>query len=64
MTRHLDPDSLPLRPPSDAPQERLCLRCRVPFPSEGFGERICRRCKGSSSWRSSVQFAPSTGRQR
>ena len=47
MTKHLDPESLPLRPPSDAPQERLC-----------------RRCKGSSTWRSSVQFAPSTGRQR
>lgn len=36
---------------NDVPQERACLRCASPFPSEGFGERICRRCKGSNAWR-------------
>jgi len=36
----------------DVAAERVCLRCRTPFPSEGFGERICKRCKGQSAWKS------------
>ncbi len=41
-----DTDVIISRAHNDMPQERLCLRCRTPFWSEGLGERICRRCKG------------------
>ncbi len=49
---------------NDVPKERLCLRCRVPFWSEGFGERICRRCKGLSAWRNGVSVSPGLARRR
>ena len=32
-------------PPLERRQERLCLTCRQPFFSEGWGNRICRGCK-------------------
>jgi DnaJ-class molecular chaperone len=35
----------------DVLAERICLRCRSKFPSNGFGERICKRCKGSGAWK-------------
>jgi hypothetical protein len=35
----------------DGSAQRLCLRCRTVFASEGFGERICRRCKGREAWK-------------
>ena len=38
----------------DIAAERACLRCRAPFPSEGFGERICKRCKGQTTWKSAI----------
>jgi len=41
---------------NDVPGERHCLRCSVPFWSDGFGERICRRCKGLNAWRSAVSL--------
>lgn len=43
MTELVDQDNGPVRAIDDVPKERLCLRCRTPFPSEGLGERICRR---------------------
>lgn len=64
MTDLIDQDELPVRALKDVPQERLCLRCRAPFWSEGFGERICRRCKGSSTWQTLVQSVRPPGRRR
>lgn len=37
---------------ADVASQRLCLRCRNAFKSEGFGERICPRCKRSRTWNS------------
>lgn len=48
--------------PEDRPKQRLCLKCRQPFASEGFGERICPRCKGSKLWQDSVPGPSSFGR--
>ena len=45
----------------DVAAERVCLRCKTTFRSEGFGERICPRCKGSSTWRSNVPFGDGQG---
>ncbi len=33
------------RNPHADPKDRMCLRCRKPFPSEWNGERTCRKCK-------------------
>lgn len=55
MTKLVDQDNGPVRAIDDVPKERLCLRCRTLFSSEGFGERICRRCKASRSWKMGVQ---------
>lgn len=63
MTELVDQDNGPVRAIDDVPKERLCLRCRTPFPSEGFGERICRRCKASHSWQTAVQPVRSSGRR-
>ncbi len=54
----------PERALGDAPQERACLRCKVLFPSEGFGQRICARCKGSSVWRAAIPEGVSYGKRR
>jgi len=32
-------------------QNRKCLICKTPFPSEWAGERICPKCKKSTLWR-------------
>lgn len=49
MSRHIFLP--PERPdPRDVPALRLCLRCRRPFDSAGFGERICSRCKTARLW--------------
>ena len=49
---------------NDTAAERVCLRCRSIFWSEGFGERICSRCKGSAVWRSAVSEGGGQGRRR
>jgi DnaJ-class molecular chaperone len=49
---------------TDVAAERVCLRCRTRFWSEGFGERICTRCKGTVSWRMSVPSSGGFGRAR
>ena len=41
----------------DVAAERVCLRCKVTFWSDGFGERICPHCQSSSLWRSTVPFS-------
>ena len=28
-------------------KDRLCLKCKRSFPSDGKGNRICRKCKGN-----------------
>lgn len=48
----------------DIAAERVCLRCRSPFWSEGFGERICSRCKGSAVWRAAICEGVGQGRRR
>lgn len=50
--------------PADVPRTRRCLRCRTPFPSEGFGERICRPCKGTNAWRTAVPLRRARPRGR
>jgi hypothetical protein len=52
------------RAATDIAAERLCLRCRTPFWSEGFGERICARCKGSAVWRAATPHRSDQGRRR
>ncbi len=64
MTGNLEQKKIPVRAFQDVPQERLCLRCRTPFWSEGFGERICQRCKKSNSWQTLVQSVRPPGRRR
>jgi hypothetical protein len=48
----------------DVAAERACLRCRKPFPSEGFGERICKRCKSQSAWKSAIPPGDGGSRRR
>ena len=48
----------------DIAAERVCLRCKATFWSEGFGERICPHCKSSSLWRSNVPFSERHGSRR
>lgn len=55
MTKLVEQDNGPVRALADVPKERLCLCCRRPFASEGFGERICRRCKALRSRQTAVQ---------
>ena len=57
MTRKSKADPTVTRARADVAAERVCLRCRREFWSEGFGERICPHCKSSSLWRSSVPFS-------
>jgi len=59
MTKHSavmnsDQDIQPIQSHGDTPKTRPCLRCRLDFPSEGFGDRICRPCKSSSVWRNGM----------
>ncbi len=49
---------------ADIAAERICLKCRSPFLSEGFGERICSRCKGTVAWRTAVPAGGGQGRRR
>ncbi|SIN84970.1 hypothetical protein SAMN05444002_0989 [Vannielia litorea] len=62
-TRSSSPDLGTSKATSDIAAERLCLRCRSVFWSEGFGERICPRCKGSAVWRSAVSEGGGQGRR-
>lgn len=63
MTKKLDQKEFPVRALKDVPTERLCLRCRTPFWSEGFGERICPRCKGLRSWQTHMPSVLSRSRR-
>lgn len=50
----------------DVAAERVCLRCKRTFWSEGFGERICQRCKNTKVWSTAVSIGagrPATGRR-
>lgn len=49
---------------ADTAAERICLRCRTTFWSEGFGERICSRCKGSAVWRAAINERGGHGHRR
>ena len=42
-----DAETETTRATADIAAERVCLRCRSTFWSEGFGERICSHCKGT-----------------
>lgn len=53
-----------VRATADIAAERVCLKCRSPFWSEGFGERICSRCKGSAVWRAAISEGGGHGRRR
>ncbi|MEL6285406.1 MAG: hypothetical protein AAFQ18_04285 [Pseudomonadota bacterium] len=59
-----DIDLWPVRAKGDIAAERVCLKCRSTFWSEGFGERICSRCKGSTVWRSAISEGDGRGRRR
>lgn len=52
-----------VRAAADIAAERVCLRCRATFWSEGFGERICSRCKGSAVWRAAIPEGGGHGHQ-
>ena len=49
---------------ADIAAERICLRCRSAFWSEGFGERICSRCKGTVAWRTGAPGGSGHRRRR
>lgn len=49
---------------ADAAAERVCLKCRSPFWSEGVGERIYSRFKASSVWRAAISEGGVLGRRR
>lgn len=49
---------------ADIAAERICLRCRSTFWSEGFGERIFSRCKGTVAWRAAIYEGSRQGRRR
>lgn len=53
-----------VRATADIAAERVCLKCRSSFWSEGFGERICSRCKGSAVWRAAISEGSGHGRRR
>lgn len=59
-----DAEILTVRAAADIAAERVCLKCRSPFWSEGFGERICSRCKGSAVWRAAISEGCGHGRRR
>ena len=59
-----DIESGKIKATADIAAERVCLRCRSSFWSEGFGERICSRCKGTAAWRSAVSGGTEQGRSR
>lgn len=59
--------ALPLvlaKPQGDVPAERVCLRCKRPFWSEGFYERTCAHCKSSTAWRTAASSPYGYGRSR
>lgn len=62
--RTMDPEDGTARAKADIAAERVCLRCRSSFWSEGFGERICSRCKGTVAWRTAISTAGGQGRRR
>lgn len=41
----------PTRARGDVPAERVCLKCKSAFWSEGFGARLCKRCKAGGTWK-------------
>lgn len=53
-----------VRSTADIPADRVCLRCKATFWSEGFGERICSRCKGTVAWRTALPGGGEQGRRR
>lgn len=53
-----------VRAAADIAAERVCLRCRATFWSEGFGERICSLCKGFSAWRAAIPEGGGRGPRR
>jgi len=63
-TRSADTPFGVTRAAADVAAERVCLKCRASFWSEGFGQRICSRCKGTMAWRSSVSEGSGQGRRR
>lgn len=63
-TKSADNDFGTIKAATDIAAERVCLRCRSTFWSEGFGERICTRCKGSAVWRGSIPEGIGQGRRR
>ena len=52
------------RATADIAAEPVCLKCRSPFWSEGFGERVCSRCKASSVCRAAISEGGGRGRRR
>jgi hypothetical protein len=62
--KSVDIDFGAIKAKADIAAERVCLRCRSTFWSEGFGERICSRCRGSAVWRSAVSEGSRQGRRR
>jgi hypothetical protein len=63
-TKSADIEIGTIKATADISAERICLRCRSTFRSEGFGERICSRCKGTVAWRSAVSEGRGQGRRR
>lgn len=59
-----DAETETTRATADIAAERVCLRCRSTFWSEGFGERICSHCKGTVAWRTAVPGGGGHGRRR
>ena len=64
MIKSAELESRATKATADIAAERVCLRCRSTFWSEGFGERICSRCKGTVAWRSAIQEGKGQGRRR
>lgn len=48
----------------DIAKDRVCLLCRVPFPSRWSGERVCRSCKGGERWRTGLVLSTTQDSQR
>ena len=44
----------PTRARGDVPAQRICLKCKAPFLSDGFGERLCKRCKSGGTWKNTA----------
>ena len=50
--------------PGEVAAERVCLRCKAMFWSEGCAEPICPHCRRTSLWRSNVPFSGRQGWRR